>query len=103
MASGTKRGERTVYVTAAGPEGVAVRDMVAEWSKVGIVKGSLWVTPDDVVEQSYGSPPIVGAVEINGDAQRSVDLFRALGTHALSSVRLVRAPSSWFGAAGRRG
>jgi hypothetical protein len=80
--------ERTIYVTTGAPEGAGVRNMVAAWSSAGIVKGSLWVTPENVIAQPSG-PPLVSAVEISSGEQRPVDLFTALGTHALTSVRLV--------------
>ena len=88
MASGASQRERTIYVTTAAPEGVGVRNMVAAWSSAGIVKDSLWVTPDNLIAQPIG-PPLVSAVELTRGEQRPVDLFTALGTHALSSVRLV--------------
>lgn len=88
MGTGTSRGARTIYVTTAGPEGVAVRDMVAAWASAGIVKGSLWVTPDDLVSQASG-PPMVEATEIERNEQRRVDLFNSLGKHSLASVRVI--------------
>lgn len=88
VVSGVSQRARTIYVTTAAPEGIGVRNMVAAWSSAGIVKDSLWVTPEGLIPQPSG-PPIVSAVELTRGEQRPVDLFTALGTHALSSVRLV--------------
>ena len=90
MSPGTRRDDCTIFVTTAAPEGAQVRAMVAAWTASGIVEGSLWVTPEDF-DTSQPGPPRVNAVELVGEEQRVVDLFTAIGTRSLKTVRVVLA------------
>lgn len=89
MSRGVRRSERTVYVVTSNPEGVEVRNMVAAWTQAGIVDDSLWVTPGDITVQPSGPPVVTAAYVQRGAEESRVDLFTALATHSLSSVRLV--------------
>lgn len=78
----------TVFVATASPEGVAVRELIASWTRSGILRPSIWVTPSDV-DQSLAGPPRVQALIIGEHSDTTVDLFQAIGREKLNLIRVT--------------
>ena len=80
----------TAFIVADGEVADEVRRLVESWTKAGILEPSLWVTPENVVEQPFG-PPMVRATYVHSAGTESVDLFEHIGRLRLTLMRLVSA------------
>ncbi len=78
----------TVVVTGDGARAAAVRELVAQWTRSGIVGPSVWVGVGDVVPAD-GGPPRVTATVVDAGGTRAVDLFSHIGRFRLDLVRVV--------------
>ncbi|MGV8910842.1 MAG: hypothetical protein ACOH1Y_17850, partial [Propionicimonas sp.] len=78
----------SVILTAAGPATMRVRDHVASWAGSGLLRDSVWVTLEDIVEQIAG-PPLVSATVVTPDGVSTDDLFRVVGVRRLTLLRLI--------------
>lgn len=88
MASSSSTPALTVFVATGAPEGLEVKDLIGSWTRAGILRPSLWVTPGDVSEDQSG-PPRVQATHMGVGGDESVDLFTAIGRERLDLVRVV--------------
>ncbi|WP_193509115.1 hypothetical protein [Cryobacterium sp. BB736] len=80
----------TAFIVGNGETAADVKALVESWTRAGILKPSLWVTPQLVVENPLG-PPSVGALFVHEHGSDSVDLFEHIGRFRLDLVRLVAA------------
>ena len=78
----------SVIVVGAGEESRHVRNLAEIWTANGLLQDSVWVTPDDVVEQPSG-PPIVSASIVTPAGVHTDDLFRLVGVRRIDLLRLV--------------
>jgi hypothetical protein len=78
----------SVILTAADPAAMRMRDHIASWASSGLLRDSVWVTPNDITDQVAG-PPRVTATVITPDGVTTDDLFRVVGVRRLALLRLI--------------
>ena len=78
----------SIFVTDDGARAEAVRSLVVEWTKAGVLEPSIWVRTSGVQLPANG-PPVVVATLIDSDGQGDVDLFSYVGRFRLDLIRVM--------------
>lgn len=78
----------TVVLVADSDVGRRIQHTAEAWAVAGVLRPSVWVTPDQIDEPQAG-PPLVRATQLTEEGSRVDDLFTLIGVHRLRWVRLV--------------